>query len=289
MNKHKREKLENLYINRKPTELHPDIERKDFQEHLDSATKRPDDTPRIERYLKYLSRLIDLNQCRNIVVIGCGLMPQTVKILMEKKYNVTGIEPVSSFVRSAAEYLGSKNIIIQGTAENIPLPDASQHIAFCESVLEHVDSPTKTLAEVYRVLTPGGIVFINTTNRYQLTLMGKNAEFRIRYFNWFPRLVKECIIFHQQHYKPILAEYSERPAVHWYSYSDLCKLGRDAGFSHFYSFLDLVRTSDDSISKSKVRKLLLNTVKLNPWLRALFLAQHGGSIIMYKRKSQEKS
>lgn len=42
----------------------------------------------------------------------------------------------------------------------IPLPNASVDCAMATEVLEHCPYPEKTLTEVYRVLKPGGILFI---------------------------------------------------------------------------------------------------------------------------------
>jgi hypothetical protein len=85
------------------------------------------------------------------------------------------------------------------------------------------------------------------------------------------------------HYDPKLANYSELPAVHWFSYASLCALGRQAGFQRFYSPLDLLQPSDPAISKSRIKKWLVNKMKFNPWLRALALTQRGDTIIMLKK------
>ena len=47
-------------------------------------------------------------------------------------------------------------------------------------------------------------------------------------------------MFQMLHYEPQLANYNARPAVHWFSFPDLCRLGREAGFAQFYSPLDLI-------------------------------------------------
>ena len=53
-----------------------------------------------------------------------------------------------------------------------------------------------------------------TTNRYRFSPTGSNDEFRVRFFNWFPRIVKESYVFQHLHFDPTLANYSPRPAVH---------------------------------------------------------------------------
>jgi SAM-dependent methyltransferase len=44
--------------------------------------------------------------------------------------------------------------------EDLKFPDASFHAAVCWSVLEHVPQPQKAISELYRVLEPGGLIWI---------------------------------------------------------------------------------------------------------------------------------
>lgn len=277
--------MDKIYSNRKISQLYPSLDKLEFEKFISLLDQRSgeEEKARIERLLKYLNRLVDLSKGKNVLVVGCGPKPQTIKILLENNYNVVGVEPVLSFVNSAREYLGSASLVLEGSAENIPLPDHSQDLVILETVMEHVDSPVKSLAEVFRVLAPGGICYISTVNRYAISLTGENGEFNVKYYNWFPDILKECFVFHHLHYQPSLANYGQRPAVHWYSYTDLCQLGRQVGFAQFYSILDLLHIDDPSISRSKIRKFILNKLKFNPWLRALALTQIGHVIFMYKR------
>lgn len=49
-----------------------------------------------------------------------------------------------------------------GVAENLPCESASFDVVVCTQVLEHVDDPVAALAEIQRVLAPGGVVFLST-------------------------------------------------------------------------------------------------------------------------------
>ena len=49
---------------------------------------------------------------------------------------------------------------IVGDIHDLPLEDVSQEALICIAVLEHVEEPHKAMAEMYRVLKPGGYVFI---------------------------------------------------------------------------------------------------------------------------------
>ena len=277
-----------IYTDRKYADGYPNMAQLAHKFFANDVASRPDDTPRVEQLLTYLGRLIDLSESRKILVLGCGPLPQMAQILINKGYTVVGVDPVPSFVETAREYLHDSASVVQGSAEAIPLPDYSQDIVIFESVLEHVDSIPHSLEEIYRVLRPGGVLWLSTTNRHRFSLKGFNAEFNVPFYNWFPRLVKESYIFQHLHYNPKLANYTERPAVHWLSFADLCSRGRDAGFSQFYARMDLVRLSDLRISKGLLRRaflpLLLPLIQQNPWLRSSVLTQVENAIFMLKRK-----
>jgi SAM-dependent methyltransferase len=238
---------------------------------------------RIDRLLELLGRLVDLDRVRAIAVVGCGPRPETVRILDELGYEVTAVEPVVGYVDEARAFLDGRGTVLVGSAEELPIEDGSQDVVFLESVLEHVDSPAKTLEEIYRVLAPGGIVFVVTTNRHRFSPSGACAEFNIRFYNWLPRLVKESYVYEQLHFRPELANYTPRPAVHWFTYGDLCALGRNAGFAQFYSHVDLLRPHDEAMEARPAKRWLLGRVQKSPWLRSLALSQVGGTVIMWKR------
>jgi ubiquinone/menaquinone biosynthesis C-methylase UbiE len=272
-----------LYTHRRLADGYPGLDKLAFDRFSAVLEEHGDETPRMETMLGRLNRLVDLDQLRDVVVIGCGPKPQTIKLLSQRNYNVVGVEPVPLYVESAREYIGSRESILEGAAEAIPLPSGSQQIVFCDSVLEHVVSPSKSLDEMFRVLAPGGIALVTTTNKFRISLSGHNGEYKLRFFNWLPGLVKECFVFEHLHYNPRLANYSQLPAVHWFSYASLCTLGRQAGFAQFYSPLDLLDPSDPALQKSRLKRWLLNKVMFNPWLRALALTQRGDTIIMLKK------
>lgn len=279
------------YEQRRLSQGYPDLDRLALAKFIATLEAAPDDAPRMDRLLSYFNRLIDLQACRRILVLGCGPRPQAMRMLLERGYDVLGIDPIPGFARAASEYLGVPEGVMVGSAEDIPLPSGSQDIVFFESVLEHVDSPISSMREIFRVLNPGGLAFVGTTNRWRVSLSGNNQEFNVPFFNWFPAIVRESFIFFHLHYNPHLANYTERPAVHWFTYPELCALGRAAGFGQFYSPLDLLSRDDVPLSRSRgllrrlPRQLLLDGLQASPWLRALALTQRGGEIIMLKRSS----
>lgn len=264
-------------------EGHPALAGTHLDAYLGNLEGRPDDSPRVDRLLTRLDRVVDLRPPKNVVVLGCGPRPQLIKILVARGHRVLGVEPVPSFVTAANEYLVHATEVRAGTAEALPVESSSQDLILCESVLEHVDSPRAALDEMYRALRPGGIAYVATTNRLRINLRGKNGEFNVPFFNWFPRLVRESYVFRHLHQRPDLANYSLRPAVHWFTFAQLCELGRESGFGQFYSLVDLLSVRDPAVSRGSRRRLLLGPIQRNPWLRALALTQVGHSIVMLKR------
>lgn len=267
-------------------EGHPALAKKYLETFVEILEQQPDDTPRIDRLLRSLDRVVDVRPPRDVVVVGCGPRPRLIRVLRERGYRVVGVEPVPSFVTAANEYLGGSNVL-QGWAEAMPLASSSQHLILCEAVLEHVDSPRAALDEIHRVLRPGGIAFISTTNRLKLHLRGENGEFNVPFFNWFPRLVRESYVFRHLHYDPTLANYTLLPAVHWFTFAELCMLGRNSGFGQFYSLLDLLHGDDGFLVDRWWKRALLRPLQRSAWLRALALTQFAASIVMLKRAGRD--
>lgn len=57
---------------------------------------------------------------------------------------------------------------IQGDAQAMPLQDGSVEMAICFNVLEHLERPEAALAELARVLRPGGLLVLGAPERRSL-------------------------------------------------------------------------------------------------------------------------
>jgi 2-polyprenyl-6-hydroxyphenyl methylase/3-demethylubiquinone-9 3-methyltransferase len=92
---------------------------------------------------------------------------------------VTGIDPAPETVATAQAHAAAAGLSIDyrvGAGERLPLPDAAFDVVACCDVLEHVDDVDRVIAEVARVLRPGGLFFYDTINR---TWMSKLAVITI--------------------------------------------------------------------------------------------------------------
>ncbi|HTU13946.1 MAG TPA: class I SAM-dependent methyltransferase [Solirubrobacterales bacterium] len=85
-----------------------------------------------------------------VLDIGCGNKPY-LPFFADRAIRYWGVDAVDGPVVDAI-----------GVAEELPCEDASFDVIVCTQVLEHVDDPVKVLAEINRVLAPGGVVFLST-------------------------------------------------------------------------------------------------------------------------------
>jgi ubiquinone/menaquinone biosynthesis C-methylase UbiE len=272
-----------LYRSRRLPEGYPGLDARSIEWYQDDVSQRPEETPRVQRLLDCLDRLIAIHAHRNFLVVGCGPQPTSMRLLREMGFNVVGVEPVPLFIAGARRFLRDDEAVLPGRAEDLPSEDESQHVVLLESVLEHVDSVERTLAEAQRVLVPGGVAYVITTNRHRL---GRHrTEFNIPFYPHLPGVVKESYVFQHLLYVPSLANYTERPAVHWFTFAELCDRGRAAGFTRFYSHLDLKSPEPSSFlgRHRRLKSVALSHIQRSPWLRAIALSQHGGTIFMVKR------
>jgi 2-polyprenyl-6-hydroxyphenyl methylase/3-demethylubiquinone-9 3-methyltransferase len=103
---------------------------------------------------------------RTVLDLGCagGFMAEA---LARRGAVVTGIDPAADAVASARAHASAEGLSIrydEGTGEALPYPDAAFDAVVCVDVLEHVADLDAVLAEVRRVLKPGGWFLFDTIN-----------------------------------------------------------------------------------------------------------------------------
>lgn len=104
---------------------------------------------------------------RAVLDVGCG-GGYLAEAFARDGYEVTGIDPSAASVAAAEAHADAAGLSIRyrvGRGEMLPLGDASFDIVACCDVLEHVDDVRQVLAEVARVLRPGGVLLFDTVNR----------------------------------------------------------------------------------------------------------------------------
>lgn len=184
--------------------------------------------------------LLPLDPGDAILEIGPG-MGQISIPLSRRVATVDALEVVrgqAEFCAERSRQEDAKNIRITAGGDNCELPygDASFNGVILNLVLEwcgwraagsHEDMHRKLLAEVSRVLKPGGFFYLATKNRFSLRLLtgGRDEHmFQMRFGSALPRWLSRILLR------------GRRPAGHLHSYGALRALLLGAGFRRIESY-----------------------------------------------------
>jgi 2-polyprenyl-6-hydroxyphenyl methylase/3-demethylubiquinone-9 3-methyltransferase len=119
--------------------------------------------------LSYFDTLTDW-KAKRVLDLGCagGFMAEA---MAQRGAQVTGIDPAAGAIAAARAHAareGHKITYDVGVGEALPYRDGAFDAVVCVDVLEHVSDLNQVLAEVARVLEPGGIFLFDTINRNAL-------------------------------------------------------------------------------------------------------------------------
>jgi 2-polyprenyl-6-hydroxyphenyl methylase/3-demethylubiquinone-9 3-methyltransferase len=195
-----------------------------------------------------------------VLDVGCGA--GTLSLLWaDAGHRVHGLdvnEPLLSLAKQRAEREGRSIEFMLGSATQLPWPDDSMDVCMVPELLEHVAEWQTCLREFVRILRPGGVLLLTTSNK----LCPVQQEFNLPLYSWYPRPLKRYFERLAVTSRPDLANFAKYPAVHWFSYYGLRDYLKEYGFDCMDRF-DVVDTS----KKSMLVRILLDAIRLVPILR----------------------
>jgi SAM-dependent methyltransferase len=117
-----------------------------------------------------------LSDAACIVEVGCG--PIGLIHFVPTPALRIGLDPlIRSMERSG--YRARRGVFrIEARGEELPLRSDKADLVICYNVLDHCESPNNVLAEIHRILKPGGILLLQL-----YTILGWAAKFRA-IFSW---------------------------------------------------------------------------------------------------------
>jgi SAM-dependent methyltransferase len=168
---------------------------------------------------------------RRILDLGCGMGGLTVA-LRRAGADAVGHEPNRAYgaiCRLRAARYGLTLPFVAATGEALPFAEASFDIVVCLDVLEHAESLERTLAEIARVLRPGGQAIVTATNRFAF----RDPHYHLRGINWLPRPRAEAIIRRRGRGKggAAFVDRQALSAMHYVTYPGFVARCRALGFA----------------------------------------------------------
>jgi arsenite methyltransferase len=113
--------------------------------------------------LELTSRLVaaaGLRAGAAVLDVGCGAGATVTHLADDHGLRVTGLDASRERIEQAAEARPDLDFVA-GRAEALPFADASFDAVVCECVLSTLDDPSHALAEVARILRPGGATLVS--------------------------------------------------------------------------------------------------------------------------------
>jgi SAM-dependent methyltransferase len=105
-------------------------------------------------------------QGKTVLDIGCGGGGKTCYYATFRPNKIIGIDIVEHYAEEGNAFARQKNLadiasFMTADASAMPFADETFDTIIMNDAMEHVDQPEKTLAECFRVLKPGGHLYIN--------------------------------------------------------------------------------------------------------------------------------
>ena len=219
--------------------------------------QRLDAEREVRRLFTKLSKVRAPQEGDTLLDVGCGTGALTAA-LGRHGIQATGIDVVPEFVRVARQLHPSTAFQV-GEAESLPFAAESFTFVVLASVLEHVGDWRLTLAEAARVLAPGGVLYLHTSNRLW-PLQGEIRHFPG--FGYLPGPLQRHIYRLAMKYRPGLIGHTHLPAYHWLTWWQVAGALRRLGLEP-HSWITLMRRED---LPKRYRRFawLLNAIQRSP-------------------------
>ena len=186
---------------------------------------------RSTREMPWLRRLIPFRKLgnRDVLEVGCGAGYDAYEFLRHRARYV-GVDITPENIDRTRSHLRSKGLVAMdlrvADAMDLPYADQSFDVVFSNGVLHHVEDTAGSLREAFRVLRPGGDLWI--------TLYHRDSAFHwltLYLYLWILRGRRQSFASFDEYLSTIeFTTSSQRPVVRVFSRRQVDRMLCDAGF-----------------------------------------------------------
>jgi SAM-dependent methyltransferase len=120
-------------------------------------------------------RMLDVQEGHRFLDVGCGAgeVLEDVANIVGSSGAVSGIDMAQTMVDASQSRLTAVGVVAdlrKGDAHALPFEERSFDRVRCERVLQHVEHPAAVVAEIFRVLAPGGRALLIDANHAQVDI-----------------------------------------------------------------------------------------------------------------------
>ncbi len=210
-------------MSKEPSRLEPGWDtgtHQDFYRYYERQSSTDQALTRFATIQATILRLIGpRDEALQIADVGCGAGTQT-RLWAARGHMAHGADINAALIELAQQRAQQDGLRVQFTvasATRLPWDDESMDVCIAPELLEHVADWRSCLNEFVRILKPGGVLYLSTSN----VLCPSQEEFDLPMYSWYPAPLKRHYEELARTTRPELAGHATYPAVNWFSFYGL--------------------------------------------------------------------
>lgn len=216
----------------------------------------------------------------DVADVGCGAGTQSI-LWAELGHRVHGLDVNARLIELASHRATEKGYPVDfrvGSAVELPWANGSMDVCLVPELLEHVAPWRACVTEFTRILRPGGVLFLTTTNK----LCPFQQEFNLPLYSWYPAPLKRYFERLATTTRPDLANFAKYPAVNWFSFYSLRAILMTLGFGCLDRF-DVI----DLSKKRTLARIIVSVIRTIPLLRRLAHVATPSTVVVAVKNSNK--